>query len=132
MPIVLTALAALVSLVVLVAATTRPAYAHHGTAQYDFGGDTVLQAVVSEYTFESPHIWLRVRAPDKDGKMAEWSLEGPPPFYAVDHGWTRDSLRPGQRVVVAMAPHKRQAHAGLIISVAEPGGKPFLERGRRY
>jgi hypothetical protein len=130
MSVVLSIAAALFAIVALVRPT--PAYAHHGTAQYDFGGDTVLEGVVSDYSFESPHIWLRLKAPGKDGKMAEWSLEGPPPFYGVDHGWARDSLRPGQRVTVAVAPHKRQAHAGLIITVAEPGGRVLLERGRRY
>jgi hypothetical protein len=132
MSVILTIVGAVAALVVVAVATTRPAYAHHGTAQYDFSGDTVLEAVVSDYTFESPHIWLKVRAPDKDGRMADWTLEGPPPFYAVDHGWARDSLKPGQKVTVAFAPHRRAAHAGLIISVAQPGGKPFLERGRRY
>lgn len=132
MPVILSVLAALTILAVAMVATPRPAWAHHGTAQYDFSGDVILNGVVADYTFESPHIWLKLKAPGPDGRTAEWTLEGPPPVYAVNRGWARDSLRPGQPVTVAMAPHRRAAHAGLIISVAGADGRVFLERGRRY
>jgi hypothetical protein len=126
------ALAVLFAAGAVALARPTPAYAHHGTVQYDFGGDLMLDGVVADYSFASPHIWLKLRAPGADGKTAEWSLEGPPPQYAVNRGWARDSLKPGQRITVAVARHKDKPNAGLIISVAEPGGKVMLERGRRY
>lgn len=113
-------------------AVSAPARAHHGTAMYDFSGDVILTGTVADYSFESPHIWLTLKAPGAGGRMADWSLEGPPPAYAVNRGWARDSLRPGQTVTVAVARRKDAPNAGLIISVAEPGGKVLLERGRRY
>jgi hypothetical protein len=126
------AAAVLVASAVAWLARPTPAWAHHGTAMYDFGGDVILHGEVARYTFESPHIWLTLKAPGADGKMADWSLEGPPPLYAVDRGWARDSLKPGQKVTVAVAPRKDARNAGLIITIADPAGKVLLERGRRY
>lgn len=122
----------LVALAGLALGAATPAVAHHGTAMYDFSGDVILDGTVAAYSFESPHIWLTLKAPGAGGRVADWSLEGPPPIYAVNRGWAKDSLKPGQRVKVAVARRKDAPNAGLIISVAEPGGKVLLERGRRY
>jgi hypothetical protein len=113
----------------LIAAT--PALAHHGTAQYDFTRDVTLTGTVKAYDFMSPHIWLTLEAP-RAGRAADWSLEGPPPAYAIPRGWKADSLKPGQTVTVVMSPLRDGSAGGIILTVAEPGGKVLLERGRRY
>jgi hypothetical protein len=123
---------AIIAAAAAVLAASAPASAHHGTAMYDFGGDVAVSGRVTAYSYAGPHIWLRLEAPGANGRMAEWSLEGPPPQYAGRRGWARDSLKPGQRISVTLAPHKGEANAGLILTVAEPGGRVLLERGRRY
>ncbi len=116
----------------LAAAVAAPALAHHGTAQYDFTKEVPLTGRVKVYQFGNPHIWLTLEAPGPNGKATAWSLEGPPPAYAIPRGWAADSLKAGQQVTVAMSPLRDGSAGGIILSVTDAGGRVLLERGRRY
>ena len=109
-----------------------PAFAHHGTAQYDFTKEVPLTGKVKTYDFASPHIWLTLEVPRPGGGVDDWSLEGPPPAYAAPRGWAPTTLRAGQQVTVAMSPLRDGSMGGIIITVRDAGGKVLLERGRRY
>jgi hypothetical protein len=119
-------------LALALAVLAAPALAHHGTGQYDFAKDVTLKGRVKAYDFMSPHIWLTLETDRPGGGAQAWSLEGPPPAYAIPRGWKADSLKPGQAVTVVMSPLRDGSPAGIILTVAEPGGKVLLERGRRY
>ena len=109
-----------------------PAFAHHGTGQYDFTKEIPLTGRVKLYEFGSPHIWLTLETPRPGGGVQAWSLEGPPPTYAIPRGWAADSLKTGQQVQVGMSPLRDGSNGGIIITVRDAAGKVLLERGRRY
>jgi len=88
-------------------ATTVPVQGHHSFAAYYFADQTVsIEGNVAEFDYVNPHVWLHIDAPDKDGKLQRVSAEWAPPNRLLPQGITRDTLKPGQRVIVTGSPSR--------------------------
>lgn len=71
--------------------------AHHSFAVYFDADDPVtVEGTVTAFRFTNPHGTLVL---DVDG--TEWRAETNAPVVLQRRGWTRGSLRPGQRVTVS-------------------------------
>jgi len=69
--------------------------AHHSHATIDKDDVRVLTGVVVKYGWAMPHVYLKVRAPNLEGELVEYSIEmGNPPSLARQ-GWTKESLQSG-------------------------------------
>jgi hypothetical protein len=86
-------------LVGLLAYAGGPAFAHHSTAIYEFAPITI-QGTVVEFRYTNPHSILVLRQNGAGGHAAIWHLEGYPPAALVREGFSRNSLRPGDRIIV--------------------------------
>ncbi len=81
----------------LLVAASIPASAHHSFAVYfDPDDAVVLEGTVTGFRFTNPHGTLVL---DVDGR--EWRAETNAPVVLMRRGWTRSSLRPGQRVTIS-------------------------------
>lgn len=79
------------------AAAAGVARAHHSFAVYFDADDPVtVEGTVTAFRFTNPHGTLVL---DVDG--TEWRAETNAPVVLQRRGWTRGSLRPGQRVTVS-------------------------------
>lgn len=71
------------------------ATAHHSHATLDQNDVRVLTGTVTKYGWQMPHVFLKVMAPNREGKLVEYSIEmGNPPSMARQ-GWGKDSLKVG-------------------------------------
>ena len=102
------------------------AWAHHSVAAYDQSKVVALAGTVKEFKYTNPHSWITVSVPDGKGGESEWSLEGMSVNMLVRKGWTRDTIRPGMKIKVRIAPRKDGQPGGEWTSVLELDGKPFL------
>ena len=48
----------------------------------------------------NPHIWFYVDVKDQNGAVTTWGFSGLPPGMAVRKGFTKDTLKIGETVVV--------------------------------
>ena len=55
-----------------------------------------------------------------------WSFELPSPTTLMRRGWTRDSLKPGDRVKVAGAPARNFAAIAIATSIKDGTGTPVF------
>lgn len=69
--------------------------AHHSHATIDKNDVRVLTGVVTRYGWAMPHVFLKVRAPNLDGDIVEYSIEMGNPPSLVRQGWSKDSLQTG-------------------------------------
>jgi Family of unknown function (DUF6152) len=115
-------LPALMAGVVLLLA--RPVFAHHSFgAEFDQSRPVMLQGVVTSVTWENPHVFFFVDVEDVGGKVVNWAFETMGPNGLARMGWKRDSLKPGDRVIVEAYPAKDGSHLA-------DGRKVMLSNGR--
>jgi hypothetical protein len=87
----------------LVAVT--PVSAHHSFAAYYFEDQSItLEGVVQEFQLRSPHAILIFTSRDRDGREQTFSAEWGNPRRLSSQGVTKDTLKPGDAVVVTGSP----------------------------
>ena len=90
---------ALVTLCALVCSSG--AAAHHSVLGFDGSRQLTLQGVVTDVIWANPHAYLAI---DSGRKDARWVIEAESPLVLQRLGWTRTSIRPGDRISTVGAP----------------------------
>lgn len=77
-----------------------PSYAHHSVgAEFDLGKRITLEGRVTKIEWMNPHVYLYLDV-SADGKTANWACETAGPNTLARQGWSRKSLKIGDRVTV--------------------------------
>jgi hypothetical protein len=76
------------------------AFGHHSTASYDLVHGTIISGVVTKFQWENPHVHLSVDVMGEDDVLEHWSIELESPSTLRHYGWTKDTLKPGDRLSV--------------------------------
>jgi len=79
-----------------------PALAHHGFAgRYDEDHPTTVSGTVVELQFFNPHSIIVFDVKDAKGVTTRWQAElGSANIMARGDGWTRTTLKPGDKVTI--------------------------------
>jgi len=118
--------------VVMAAAFTAPAYAHHSFAMFDAGKTVTLQGTVKEFEWTNPHSWLRIMVNDeKSGKAVLWALELSSPARLTTMGMHSDSVKSGDKVSVTFHPMKDGTRGGQFMQATLPDGKAIVRANAR-
>jgi hypothetical protein len=86
--------------------SAAPAMSHHSTTAYDHSKTIVLTGTVKEFQWTNPHSWVQLIVIDDQGKTTEWAIETGSPNLNLRHGWTRTTLKPGDKVTLTIYPHR--------------------------
>lgn len=99
---------------IVVLTCVAAAQAHHSIAgAYDRNRRVTVEGVIKELQFVNPHPFV-VMAVNDDGRSLDWTLEMDNRWELVEAGFTNETLRPGDRVVVTGIPARHQ-RLGLYI-----------------
>lgn len=92
--------------------------AHHSFAVYDRTKSMTLTGDVKTFQWTNPHvvIWLLVK-PAGGGAPEEWGLETTSPGVLTRSGWTRTSIKAGDKVSVEFNPMRDGSRGGGLNSV---------------
>lgn len=100
-----------------------PVLAHHGVAWYDYSKTVTAKGVtVTQFDWTNPHCNIRFDVTDDKHNVAHWIVEMHPPDNMIEHGWTRQTLRPGDVVTITFRPSKNGSASGLLEDVVLPNG----------
>src|SRR6266851_2347361 len=95
-----------------------PASAHHSFAMFEPTKTLTFKGTVKTFQWTNPHVVLWVLVPPEAGGAAqEWSLETTSPGVLTRNGWTRQSLKAGDRVSVTFSPLRDGSRGGGLNSV---------------
>ena len=112
--------------VVLCLALAPSGWAHHSQSEYDVRSKVEVEGTVTKVEWRSPHAWVYVDVTDDKGQTVNWSFELPSPVTLMRRGWTRDSLKPGDRVKVAGARARNFPTIAIGNSIRDANGKPLF------
>ena len=90
------------ALPILAAALVGSAYAHHSFAATYFEDKTdKIQGKLVQFLYRNPHSFVHVEVKDaKTGEMIRWAVEWGAGGQLGRQGVTRDTLKPGDEVVI--------------------------------
>ena len=78
-----------------------PAVAHHGDAGRYEDNLTVLTGTVVDLQLITPHSVIVLDVTDESGKSVRWQAElGSRTNMIRDFGWTKDTLKPGDKITI--------------------------------
>jgi hypothetical protein len=87
---------------------------------FDFAKTVEYEATVKEFLWTNPHTWTTVTVAGKNA--GEYGLEGMSPNYLARNGWSKRTLKPGDKIVVQVHPLKDGRKGGFMVSAKLPDG----------
>jgi hypothetical protein len=86
-------------------ASAIPVYGHHSwIASYAEDRTVSIEGDLVEFDYQNPHAWIHVSAPDSSGRMQKYGGEWANPSRLSQQGITRETLRPGDHVILTGSP----------------------------
>jgi Family of unknown function (DUF6152) len=104
-----------------------PVFAHHGNASYDSTKTVTVKGTVTDYIWANPHVFVKVDAKDDAGDTLHWIIEAQSPVSQNDSGWTKNTFKPGDEVILDVIPAKNGQPIGRFRGRIVINGKVFKE-----
>jgi hypothetical protein len=109
-----------------------PVFAHHSMSMYDRGHDTTFKATITQFDWSNPHSQIAFTVTDERGNIQNWVAEGPGPNRLANHGWSKDSLKPGDQVTIVGNRNKDGSPTMRFEKVVLPNGQELEARPRFF
>lgn len=116
----------LLKLSVLLAALSlisTAAFSHHSSSGINQQGSVTVSGTVKEFRWGNPHSWIELEVVNAQGVTELWNFEMNPPVFLVKQGFTRSSLKAGDKVDVTARPFFDGRPGGIFRSVKLADGK---------
>src|SRR5580658_9533221 len=113
----------------LLAGGTTLALAHHSYSAFDMSGEKTLSGVVKKFDYTNPHSWIWLDVKNDQGGVDTWGIEGMSPNYLSRRGWSRTTLKPGDKVSITFHPSK-EGNGGSFVSGKKDTGETLGMTGQ--
>jgi hypothetical protein len=100
-----------------------PAFAHHPfSAEFDANAPVRLQGKVTQVNWSNPHVMIHMTAAEANGNQ-NWTLEAASTGDLTRKGWSRDTLKAGDQIIVEGFKAKSEPMTAAARVIELPGGK---------
>lgn len=101
--------------------TAAPATAHHSAAMFDFTKPVTRTGTVKAIKVVNPHTHMLLSI--GEGKDArDWDFEGHSASNFYRAGFTRDAVKPGDKISITFAPMRDGKDGGYIVAFTTVAG----------
>src|SRR5688572_13859321 len=109
----------LVLALIAAAPLAAPLWAHHSfAAEYDSEKTLNLKGAVTKIEWNNPHVYFYIDVRDEvTGKVVNWAFEMGAPAVIQRNGWTRNTMKIGDLVIVVGSQAKNGQNHGNARSV---------------
>jgi hypothetical protein len=104
-------------------------YAHHSFAMFDASKSVTVNGTVKQVDYANPHVWVYLVVMNGKGQMETWGMEGGNLGGLYRMGWTKDSVKVGDKISMEVHPLKDGTLGGQIMRVTLPDGRVFGRGG---
>jgi len=110
---------------------TSRVLAHHGNAAWSTN-EVTLKGTVVDYIWRNPHVLLVWTTKDDSGKAVQWTGEvASPESMMADDGWTKQTFKPGDEIVLVLRPAKSGVPNGVIDQIKRADGTVVMRYSRQ-
>lgn len=121
-------LSKLAAAVLAISAVSMPGFAHHSTANYDHVNKALVEGTVEKFKWTNPHSWIFLKVPNEKGGTDDWALECGSIAQLMQIGWTRDKVKPGDKVKIVASIARDGSNRGEIETLITADGKELKNR----
>ena len=101
---------------------TATVWGHHGRAAYG-NVDVTVAATVVEFKFINPHVQVYFDVTDENGEIQHWQGEMTAPNKMARGGWTKQTLKPDDKIQITGRQARNGAHSVVINEIIMPNGE---------
>jgi len=117
------------ALAAVVVGAAAPASAHHSFAMFDNEHQIKIYGTVAEFEWTNPHIYIAITGGPQGQEAKKWTIEGASPGILNRVGWKFNMLKPGDKVIMIVAPVRTGGPSALLKEVTLPNGKVMNNGG---
>jgi Family of unknown function (DUF6152) len=114
-----------------VAMMSLPLLAHHSRAAFQLDKTVEMQATITKVRWTNPHVFLTGVVKTATGKTEEWIFEGHSISGLVRQGWTKDTIKAGDRLTLVVNQHRDLTkHFALMDNIVLASGRRLYSVGQ--
>jgi hypothetical protein len=115
--------------VVMALTAAGSAAAHHSFSMFDSEHQIRITGQVTKFDWTNPHIYLFVTGGEEGKDAKAWTIEGASPGILNRIGWKFNLVKPGDKVIMVIAPLRSGESGGLLKEIKLPDGRVFNNGG---
>jgi hypothetical protein len=118
------------AVLVAVLAASAGLPAHHSSAPFNTATEKTIEGTVKQWDWTNPHTWLWLNVANDKGGTDTWGIEGMSPNYLARRGWSKSTLKPGDKITVVIRPMRDGSPGGMFVRATMSDGKVMLQSGQ--
>ena len=103
--------------------------AHHSFAAFNITTEKTITGTVKQVDWTNPHTWIWVEVTNTQGGVDTFGFEGMSPNYLARRGWSKSTLKPGDKISVTFRPMKDGSNGGMFMNAKRPTGEVLTMTG---
>lgn len=105
------------------------AHAHHSYAMFDSSRVVALSATVAKFEWTNPHAFVWAYVPKPGGGHTLYGFETGSPLRLEHAGWARDTVKPGDKVLIEFYTLKDGRAGGNLLRMTRADGTSVRGQG---
>jgi len=105
------------------------ASAHHSFAMFDNTKNVSVTGTVKSVAYANPHVWVDMVVMNDKGQPVTWGMEGGNLGGLYRMGWTKDTVKVGDKIKMEVHPLKDGTAGGQIVRVTLADGRVLGRAG---
>ena len=110
----------------LTALLAASASAHHAESAYDHSKVSSASGTVKEFLWANPHVLVYLEVADDRGHTDVDAFECGSAITMIRNGWSRKSLRVGDKLVVTYYPRRDARPGGMLLTATDARGRTLV------
>lgn len=111
-------------------AAVAPAAAHHSFAPFNMDTEKTISGTVKKFDWTNPHTWIWIDVANDKGGVDTWGIEGMSPNFLGRRGWTKNSLKAGDKVTIVIRPLRDGTPGGMFVRATLADGRELRSSGQ--
>lgn len=114
----------------LLAAGASTAAAHHSFAPFNMETEKTISGTIKKFDWTNPHTWIWLDVTNEKGGVDTWGIEGMSPNYLARRGWSKNSLKFGDKVTIVIRPLRDGSPGGMFVKATLADGRELRPTGQ--